>query len=617
MCHGCRIARERVCTFYADGSIDPDQEDHSSSSEVEDENDTSQLFRTDTMRDRRQTVFLESRTSNMLASLGEDLRKLTLTDYRLTNSTSLFDAQPFGNFIKWTAEPGLPSKYTGSIEMPSREIQLHLINSFYQNFYEILPMIPKRYFYQQLHGKGPLITPLLLNAIYAQASRFATIPNVPKSNVFFHRAKRLLDDFLDVPRLSTVAALCLMSLYETEPTNNRSGSQHCRAWIYSGMAHRMCIELGCHSEANMSRDLKPEDIELRRRIFWCCFCLDKFQSGGWERPFMIPSSIARVDYPTIPTEEHQDTEEREITINLHRGIEFLRLVEESLVLATTGPCAPDPDNVVVLYEKQCAWLQTLPSFSRWTPAPSSSIDHVMRLPVPKPGVAHLHLYFNLRFLSILCQMSGFPCTENQRVVTATCITQLVHGLLLQPAAVIKFDFLAHALIEAIKIHARHLNDRNIYVARHAWSMYDRTVTCLKHLQQYAIIPNCSKFLQQIENMDGRIIAGSMVYKLPQQTIVQQDPSQGLEKADSVSYPMSLQTSLDLSTSAINEGSQKQYQHKFQDHALSTLWPPHQPDWNRLVTKPSATTVVEYVQNCFQTHPPPPSSSSRSNLPSCQ
>ncbi|KAI9494596.1 fungal-specific transcription factor domain-containing protein, partial [Zychaea mexicana] len=265
-----------------------------------------------TARSKRRGPPLESRTSNTLASLGEGLRKVSLYDRH--SGKTFTDAEPYGSFLKWVPEPPLPSRYTGSIEMPSRELQMEMLEQFFRENYEVMPIVPRRYFFEQLRCKGPFITPLLLNAIYAQTSRYLDNSELPKPEVFYHRAKRLLDDFMDMPRISTVVALCYMSLYEPSPSTHRSGSPFCRSWMYSGMAYRMCLELGLHNQSNISKELPREEIELRKRVFWSCYCLDKVQSGGWERPWMITKQFALVDLPNgLPDD---DAEEQLILENL-------------------------------------------------------------------------------------------------------------------------------------------------------------------------------------------------------------------------------------------------------------------------------------------------------------
>ncbi|KAI9029765.1 fungal-specific transcription factor domain-containing protein, partial [Phycomyces nitens] len=301
------LARQKTCTFYKDGSLDPDQDLPEEQSiltqkdiEPYDFNDESSVLFSLTKdslqsRTKRRAQQLESRTSNRLISLGDNLKKVFLCDNASSKPTE--EREPFANFIRWSSEPALPNRYSGSLEMPSHTIQMELIDLYFNEQNAANCLIPRQYFYEQLQCKGNFITPLLLNAIYAKISRFSSNPDLQKADVFFQRGKRLIDDFLDVPRVSTVISLCILSLYEADPSTHRPGSQHCRAWIYSGMAYRMCLELGLHNETNLSRDLTHQDIELRRRVFWTCFFLDKLQSGGWERPCMILTHYVQVKVP--------------------------------------------------------------------------------------------------------------------------------------------------------------------------------------------------------------------------------------------------------------------------------------------------------------------------------
>ncbi len=51
------------------------------------------------------------------------------------------------------------------------------------------------------------------------------------------------------------------------------------AWLYSGMAFRIAIDLGIHLPSDKlqsyAKSLSPEDIEIRKRLFWSCFTWDK------------------------------------------------------------------------------------------------------------------------------------------------------------------------------------------------------------------------------------------------------------------------------------------------------------------------------------------------------
>ncbi|KAI7877945.1 hypothetical protein K492DRAFT_149990 [Lichtheimia hyalospora FSU 10163] len=532
-CMQCK-ARGRPCTFYKDGSFDPDQEadedvttrsqesnlstatdqQHSNN---EDSQESCYLF-ADTkdsnyIRNKRRGPPLESRTSNTLASLGEGLRKVSL--YETHTGKAFADAEPFGSFIKWIAEPPLPGRYTGSIEMPCRKAQMEMLEYHFSENYETMPIIPKRYFFDQLKCKGPLITPLLLNAIYAQTSRYINSDNatdLPKSEVFFHRAKRLLDDFMDVPRVSTVVALCYMSLYESRPSSTqRSGSPYCRSWMYSGMAYRMCLELGLHNQTNVARDLSPIEIELRKRVYWSCYCLDKLHSTGWERPWMLSTTMTQTDLPGPLPED--DEEERLIVQGLIEKIKYARKGEEAMTIvathrpmtmfnrasAETNNSEKHPEKEKVEYFQNHYWdlLRNLPPGLQWTPTTATSPEQVLQLPSPRPLVAHLQLHLLHGLLDSYFRAPDNSYNQLQRRILATCITQLVHCMCDRPASVIKFDALIHMLLSATKVHVRHLYNSDMDIARHAWAMFDRSILAIHRLRKYATIPNSAKFLQHL------------------------------------------------------------------------------------------------------------------------
>lgn len=55
-----------------------------------------------------------------------------------------------------------------------------------------------------------------------------------------------------------------------------------RAWIYGGIAVRICQELGLNKEETLKTPIVADDgtidyvaMALRRRIFWSCLCIDK------------------------------------------------------------------------------------------------------------------------------------------------------------------------------------------------------------------------------------------------------------------------------------------------------------------------------------------------------
>lgn len=465
---------------------------------------------------KRRGPLMESRISNTLGTLGESMRKMTNAANTRLAEKLLNSTETFGNFIMWMPEPSLPSRYSGSIEMPSREIQMALIDHYFNERHESIGMLIKFYFYEQLETKGLLITPLLLNIIYAHAARFVNIPNCPKTEVFYHRARRLVDDFLDVPRVSTIVALCLLSLYEASPAIYRPGSYHCRQWQYSGMACRMSLELGLYDDSNIHSSISPVEIELRRRVFWGCYDLDKFQSGGWERPWMISHTFIRTRPPCPLPEESEDDALMIDVVN--SKLTFVSIVEENLILLTAsqaflgGNNGKDmflgihKDNMLAgineNHTKHQQWLRTLKPHMQWTPNSILSVKDVLDLPAPRAMIGHLHLYYNAICLALLNRLPTSSVVKFQSRVTAACMTQLAYHLCQSPQKIIKFDFVAHVLIAAIKVHLRYLDDADVNLAQQAWLLFDRSIWCMQLINGIAVIPNCAKFLQQVQNIYG-------------------------------------------------------------------------------------------------------------------
>ncbi|KAI8380775.1 fungal-specific transcription factor domain-containing protein [Blakeslea trispora] len=531
-------ARQRPCSFYKDGSLESDQQEKHNENSYDNmdgffdlnssltaKNSDDHILFADTSsvnhnKLKRRGPLMESRISNTLGALGENLRKMSSADSSRLAEKLLNTTDSYGSFITWMPEPSLPSRYSGSIEMPSREIQMTLIDQFFSERYECIAFIPRHHFYQQIKNKGLLITPLLLNIIYAHAARFVDIPDCPKTEVFYQRARRLIDDFLDVPRVSTVAALCLLSLYESSPSIYRPGSLQCRQWQYSGMACRMALELGLYDDTNVHSGLSSVDIELRRRVFWGCYDLDKFQSGGWERPWMIFGCYVKTALPSALPEESED--DRAIVSILVKRIQFMQIVENDLTLLSAHRSFQTGNmdsflgvkreeimsDITEHHGKLQQWLRSLPPDMQWTPISSVSVKEVLDLHVPRPCLAHIHLYYNIATLSVLCNVPINSLVQFQTRVTATCITQLVYCMCQTPSYIVKFDFLVHGLISAVKIHLQYLNDVDINLAQQAWLLFDRSIWCMQLISNYAVIPNCTKFLQQVQNIYGLHIPAS-------------------------------------------------------------------------------------------------------------
>lgn len=119
-------------------------------------------------------------------------------------------------------------------ELPPKDLSQHLIILYFNHFYPFLPL-----FYKRDLSADQSVSPLLLNSIYAVASRISpdvrvrSDPASPDTagDIYFERAEKLLDESYDLPSISTVQALLLLASHQ------HGRMKSARAWLYSGMVY--------------------------------------------------------------------------------------------------------------------------------------------------------------------------------------------------------------------------------------------------------------------------------------------------------------------------------------------------------------------------------------------
>ena len=177
---------------------------------------------------------------------------------------------------------------------------MHLLSLHWNRQHHSFLITYRPAFMRDMATGGPYFSKLLLNAIYFGASKFSNRPEVRRDPddvrtagwTFRQRVKELLGGALDRSEITTIQALLVMtsSLFAL-------GDERSAAWLYAGTAFRMIIDLGMHVDATMlsnMRRLSDEDIEIRRRVFWGAFVVDKIQSLYQGRPASLQDFDTKV-----------------------------------------------------------------------------------------------------------------------------------------------------------------------------------------------------------------------------------------------------------------------------------------------------------------------------------
>lgn len=192
------------------------------------------------------------------------------------------------------------------------EMGLHLLNLHWNRQHHSFLVTYRPAFMRDMACQGPYFSKILLNAIYFGSAKFSPRPELRKDPddvrtagwQFRQRVRELLGEAMDQSKITTIQALLQMtnSLFAL-------GDEQSAAWLYAGLAFRMIIDLGLHIDATLmpnARTLSEEDLEIRRRVFWSAFVIDKIQSLYQGRSATLQA--AQCDVPIVFRDDYEELE---------------------------------------------------------------------------------------------------------------------------------------------------------------------------------------------------------------------------------------------------------------------------------------------------------------------
>ncbi|KAK1856070.1 flavin-binding monooxygenase [Colletotrichum chrysophilum] len=119
----------------------------------------------------------------------------------------------------------------------------------------------------------------MVTAVGALAVPFAGAP-LPES--LYTAAEDLFEHVLQLNSLETIQALLCCAMYSLRSPIGVS------IWTLSGLAVRQCVELGLHRDIPWSKvESNTLKTEVRRRVFWCSYNLDRACAVTLGRPVSI------------------------------------------------------------------------------------------------------------------------------------------------------------------------------------------------------------------------------------------------------------------------------------------------------------------------------------------
>jgi hypothetical protein len=99
------------------------------------------------------------------------------------------------------------------------------------------------------------------------------------------------EDVLHPGFISSIQALILLVEYSMRDPH------HFDSWTLIGAASRAMVDLGIHQDPSRSVSISRAKLELRRRVYWCVYALDRSTSLVQTRAFSFSDDSANVAYP--------------------------------------------------------------------------------------------------------------------------------------------------------------------------------------------------------------------------------------------------------------------------------------------------------------------------------
>ncbi|RDW65643.1 uncharacterized protein DSM5745_09382 [Aspergillus mulundensis] len=169
----------------------------------------------------------------------------------------------------------------------SHESQEYLMRLFWKHYNSVIRVVHQEAFEAGRDaGGGPFYSGFLHICILAAGYRFAdkqrpdmmriTLPG--RESLLHREAKYMLDYEMERPGgLPSIAALLLLGDLEVGCGRDNAG------WLYSGMAYRLCFDVGLHLDRSGS-GVSQSDIEIGRMTLWACVIFDRYWALFLGRP---------------------------------------------------------------------------------------------------------------------------------------------------------------------------------------------------------------------------------------------------------------------------------------------------------------------------------------------
>ncbi|KAI8065137.1 fungal-specific transcription factor domain-containing protein [Gongronella butleri] len=218
--------------------------------------------------------------------------------------------------------------YAMNMHVPhiTEQITDALVDMYFQHFHQVCPIINKRAFLEQYYYQYPSpCDEYLLSVVCATSLRRVHLlsptdwpdallglnetKQIDIYKVLHAKVNSLLDIVAKRSRISTIQSLILLTLFVEPPSSDPGDASY---WFMTGVTIRMAQDLGLHRSSSNWR-IPEEEVELRRRIWFAIYLMDRWVTAELGRPISIHDHDFDVELPSIHeigSSRVKDTSER-------------------------------------------------------------------------------------------------------------------------------------------------------------------------------------------------------------------------------------------------------------------------------------------------------------------
>ncbi|KZL64055.1 fungal specific transcription factor domain-containing protein [Colletotrichum incanum] len=328
-----------------------------------------------------------------------------------------------------------PDELVSEFPYPSQSKML--FDVFFDRLHTRWPILDRKLYtmlFEEQYDQGALSIQhrSIMHLVYAISARFLQLMKKPcdvDPQQHLMAAIEPMDYILEQHNLATVQFLLLLAVHGTRSPYGAG------AWSQVRYAVTLCIELGLHRKQTTASSHSFRDLEIRRRAFWSCYCLDRMTSMVLGRTFAIADRDINVELPSDSPEFWDLTAlgspppgQNSAWSNMEPFIHIVKLrriqsrIHRRVYRVDKDVFASMPEERAKLDAKMTAIRDELDEWARTIPHPPKDATTITWMYDPESAYHDSRDFFNLQYhksvLSLFTVLLPTLSTSDTRFVTA-------------------------------------------------------------------------------------------------------------------------------------------------------------------------------------------------------